>query len=63
LLSDGALIVEREDLASDRARELVKLLHGAGLEAETRVEGVAALAPADGNADWRERSCVVRVEP
>ena len=63
LLSDGALIVEREDLSVERARELVKLLRGAGLTADTRVEGVAALAAANGDGDWRQRSCTVRVEP
>jgi hypothetical protein len=63
LLSGGTLIVEREDLGVERARELVKLLRGAGLEADTHIEGVAALAPANGDGDWRQRSCVVRVEP
>jgi hypothetical protein len=63
LLSDGTLIAEREDLGVERARELVKLLRGAGLEADTRVEGIAALAPANGDGDWRQRSCVVRVTP
>ena len=63
LLSDGSLLEERADLGLERARELVKLLRGAGLEADTHVEGTAKLAPADGNADWQERRCVVRVTP
>ena len=63
LLSDRALIAEREGLGVERARELVKLLRGAGLEADTRIEGTAKLAAADGSADWQERRCVVRVEP
>ena len=63
LLSGGALITERADLAADRGREIVKLLRGAGLAAETHVDSAAALAPADGSADWRERSCLVRVDP
>jgi hypothetical protein len=63
LLSDGVLIAEREELAAARARELVKLLRGAGLEADTRAEGIAVLAPANGDGDWRQRSCLVRVEP
>jgi hypothetical protein len=28
-----------------------------------RVESSAKLAPADGNADWQQRRCVVHVEP
>ncbi len=63
LLSGGTLMAEREGLGVERARELVKLLRGAGLEADTHIEGVATLAPATGDGDWRQRSCVVRVEP
>jgi hypothetical protein len=63
LLSDGTLIVEREGLEMERARELAKLLHAAGLAGEARIEGTAKLAPADGKADWQQRRCVVRVEP
>ena len=63
LLSGGTLLAEREDLPQLRAQEIVKLLRGAGLEADTRVESIAALAPANGDADWRQRSCMVRVTP
>ena len=64
LLSDGTLLTEREDLPQLRAQELKKLLRGAGLPADAmRVESTAKLAPADGNADWQQRRCVVHVEP
>jgi hypothetical protein len=64
LLSGGTLITEREELPKLRAQEIAKLLHGAGLAADSmRIESSAKLAPADGNADWQGRRCLVRVEP
>jgi hypothetical protein len=64
LLSDGTLLTEREELPQLRAQEIAKLLRGAGLPADAmRVESSAKLAPADGNADWQQRRCVVHVEP
>ncbi|MEO8467451.1 MAG: hypothetical protein ABI640_19175 [Gammaproteobacteria bacterium] len=63
LLSNGALITERADLGIERAHELVKLLRGAELVADTHVEDTPTLTPANGNADWQQRRCVVRVEP
>jgi len=64
LLSDGTLLAERENLPQLRAQEIAKLLRGAGLAENTlRAQSSAKLAPADGNADWQQRRCVVRVEP
>jgi hypothetical protein len=64
LLSDSTLLTEREELPQLRAQEVAKLLRGSGLPADAmRVESSAKLAPANGNADWQRRRCVVRVEP
>ena len=64
LLSDGTLLTEREDLPLLRAQEVAKLLRGAGLPAAAmRLDSSSKLAPADGDNDWQERRCVVRVEP
>lgn len=64
LLSDGTQLTEREDLPLLRAQEVAKLLRGAGLLADAiSVEGHRELAVPDGNGDWQERRCVVRIEP
>jgi hypothetical protein len=64
LLSDGTVMTEREDLPQLRAKELAKLLHGAGLATDSmRLETRAELTAARGDGDWRERRCVVRVQP
>jgi hypothetical protein len=64
LLSDGTLLTEREELPLLRAQEVAKLLRGAGLPAAAmRLDSSSKLAPADGDNDWQERRCVVRVEP
>ena len=64
LLSDGAQLTERNDLPALRAAEVAKLLRGAGLPADAmRIEPHSELAAADGEGDWKERRCVVRVEP
>jgi len=64
LLSNGTAFTERDDLPQLRAQELAKLLHGAGLAANTiHTESTAKLAAADGNADWQQRRCLVHVKP
>ena len=64
LLSDGNLLTEREELPQLRTREIAKLLHGAGLAADSiHAESTPGLAPAKGDADWQQRRCVVRVAP
>jgi hypothetical protein len=63
LLSDGSELTERDDLPALRAQEVARLLRGAGLAADTmRIEPHVELAAADGESDWRERRCVVRVD-
>ena len=64
LLSDGTLLVEREDLPQLRAREVAKLLAGAGLaQQRMQVDASTELAVADGDGDWQARRAVVRVLP
>ena len=64
LLSDGTLLVEREDLPPLRAREVAKLLEGAGLPPGAMQVGASSeLSAADGDGDWQARRTVVRVEP
>ena len=64
LLSDGTLLVEREELPLKRAREVAKLLQGAGLAASVLHAEADDTAPvADGDGDWQARRTVVRVVP
>ena len=64
LLSDGTSLTERDDMPSVRAKELAKLLHGAGIANEAmRLDTRAQLALARGDSDWQERRCTVRIEP
>ena len=64
LLSDGTLLVERDDLPQLRAREVAKLLQGAGLAPSAMlIDFVNELPTADGDGDWQARRAVVRVEP
>jgi outer membrane protein OmpA-like peptidoglycan-associated protein len=64
LLSDGSTLTERADLAEIRAREVAKLLAGAGLDAASfEVAWSSELVAPDGDRDWRSRRTVVRVEP
>jgi hypothetical protein len=64
LLSDGTVITERATMPEARAKEVAKLLIGAGLpSAAIEVGWSADVAPPDGDGDWRARRTVVRVEP
>jgi hypothetical protein len=64
LLSDGSTLTERAELAEIRAREVAKLLSGAGLDAATfEVQWSSELETPDGDGDWHTRRTTVRVEP
>jgi outer membrane protein OmpA-like peptidoglycan-associated protein len=63
-LDDGSVLTERAEMAELRAREVAKLLVGAGLAtAAIAITWSAELATADGDGDWRARRVTVRVEP
>ena len=64
LLSDGTVMTERDTMPEARAKEVAKLLIGAGLpRAAIEVSWSTDVAPPDGDRDWHERRTVVRVEP
>ena len=64
LLSDGTVMIERDAMPEARAKEVAKLLIGAGLpRAAIEVAWSADVAPPDGDGDWHDRRTVVRVEP
>jgi hypothetical protein len=62
-LDDGTVLTERAELAELRAREVAKLLGNAGLDPRSiAVRWSSDVEPPDGDADWRSRHVVVRVE-
>jgi hypothetical protein len=64
LLSDGTVMTERETMPEARAKEVAKLLIGAGLpRAAIEASWSSDIAPPDGDGDWHARHTVVRVEP
>jgi hypothetical protein len=64
LLSDGTAMTERDTMPEARAKEVAKLLIGAGLpRAMIEVSWSTDVAPPDGDGDWHARRTVVRVEP
>jgi hypothetical protein len=63
LLSDGTTLTERSELAELRAREVAKLLAGAGLDAASlEVAWSSDLDKPDGDGDWHSRRTIVRVD-
>jgi hypothetical protein len=64
LLSDGTVITERDTMPEARAKEVAKLLIGAGLPRKAIEVGWSVdVARPRGDGDWRARRTVVRVEP
>ncbi len=64
LLSNGTTLTERAEIPELRAREVAKLLAGAGLDAASFVVAWSnEIETPDGDGDWRTRRTIVRVEP
>jgi hypothetical protein len=64
LLADGTVMTERDTMPEARAREVAKLLIGAGLPRDAiEVSWSTEVARPRGDGDWRARRTVVRVEP
>jgi hypothetical protein len=64
LLADGTVMTERDTMPEARAREVAKLLIGAGLPRDAiEVSWSTEVAQPRGDGDWRARRTVVRVEP
>jgi hypothetical protein len=64
LLGDGTLLAEPATLGIERAREIVRLLQGAGLDdVEYVVEGLDETRTVDGVDDWQSRRVVIDLSP
>jgi hypothetical protein len=61
LLSDGEVLVERENAGHQRAEDLARLLRGVDLPAEVTATWSIEPAEADGIDDWKSRSAIIEV--